>query len=155
VGYPILDENAILMIPSKKVYPMNGEANKVPDDWDKLTGPIDGKEEAVYVHDMYCDAQGMTYAMAYNPKLQMGLGVSCKVSGLPKLLEWKSMGSTDYVLGLQPTNCFAAGRDYEISQETLKSLKPQQSEDFDVTLTVIDGEEDYLAFKQKINNCKY
>lgn len=155
VGYPILNENTKLMIPSKRVYTMNAEAKAAPAEWNTLTGPIDGKEEAVYVHDMYSDAQGMTHAMAYNPELRIGLGVSCKVAELPKLLEWKSMGSTDYVLGLQPTNCFAAGRDYEVLQGTLKTLGPQQSEDFDVTLTVIDGEEDYLAFVQIIENCKY
>jgi hypothetical protein len=42
---------------------------------------------------------------------------------LPILSQWKSMASGDYVLGLEPTNCFIMGRHEERKNGTLPVLK--------------------------------
>lgn len=154
VGYPILTGSAQVEIPTKKVRPMSPCAKEEPESWRFLTEPADGAGETVYVHDMLSDAAGMTHAMAYNPELGLGLGVSYCADAMPKLLEWRSMGSTDYVLGLQPTNCFAAGRDYEREQGSLGVLAPMEHQRFDLTLTVIDGDADREAFSRRISDCK-
>lgn len=154
VGYPILCEGCQVEIPTAKVWAMSPRARELPEDWKFITEPVDGEQETVYVHQMRFDDEGMTHAMAYNPELGLGLGLSYPVETMPKLLQWRSMGSTDYVLGLQPTNCFAAGRDFEQEQGSLKTLPPQQRRRFDLTLTILDGEADRAAFAARIQACQ-
>ena len=43
---------------------------------------------------------------------------------LPLLAEWKSMASGDYVLGLEPSNCYVMGRSAERANGTLKVIGP-------------------------------
>ena len=154
VGFPVLSGNAELFIPTKRVYPMSERAKELPEAWSALTEPSDEETETVYVHEMLSDSAGMTHACVYNPVIKLGLGVSFRTDTLPKLLEWRSMGSTDYVLGLQPTNCFAAGRTFEEQNGALVRIAAGESKDFDVQLTVLDGDRDRDMFAEKINCCK-
>ena len=58
-----------------------------------------------------------------NPELGMRMTMTWSGDTLPILSEWRSMASGDYVLGLEPTNCYIMGRSAERENGTLPVLK--------------------------------
>ena len=62
-------------------------------------------------------------AQLNNPALGVSTTISWSGDTLPILSEWRSMGSGDYVLGLEPTNSYIMGRSAERANGTLKVLK--------------------------------
>lgn len=58
-----------------------------------------------------------------------GVNMTISWSGdtLPILSQWRSMASGDYVLGLEPTNCYISGRREERENGTLPVLKAWES----------------------------
>ena len=45
---------------------------------------------------------------------------------LPYFTEWKMMGEYDYVLGLEPGNCYPDGRDMMREKGMLEFLEPNE-----------------------------
>ena len=78
--------------------------------------------------------------------MNLGLGVKFRRDQFDKMLEWKSMGAGDYVCGIQPTNCYAAGRQYEIDHGTLPMIEAGEKKHFDITLEILEGEDEYRRF---------
>ncbi|MBO5783886.1 MAG: hypothetical protein J6R33_02840 [Clostridia bacterium] len=72
---------------------------------------------------------------------------------LPRLVEWRSMGSIEYCLGLMPSNGYASSRQMDIDKGVLRHIGPFETIKMGCTLTIIDGEEDLAAFKKKFENC--
>ena len=63
------------------------------------------------------------------------------------------MGSGDYVLGMQPTNCFASGTAYELKVNgKLPMIKPGEKKNFDLEVIVLDGEKDIAEAVAFINS---
>jgi hypothetical protein len=52
------------------------------------------------------------------------------------------MGEGEYVMGLEPCNCYVGGRTDPRNAGTLDILKPGESRDFDVTIDILCGEEE-------------
>lgn len=80
--------------------------------------PIDGEEERVFFHLMKRDF----HAALRNPELGMEASVSWSGGTLPILAEWRSIASGEYVLGLEPANCYIMGRGAEREHGTLRTL---------------------------------
>ena len=119
-GYPLLSEKAKLSLPE--------ERETVPRTEFAATGlgrecefdlPIDGEEERVFFQKM----QNEFWAKLVNPDLGVGMTISWSGETLPILSQWRSMASGDYVLGLEPTNCYISGRHDEREKGTLPVLK--------------------------------
>ena len=55
VGYPFLNENCELYVPSKKVVGREEFSEKHVERWNKLETPIDNECEYVFIHDMQSD----------------------------------------------------------------------------------------------------
>ena len=123
-GYPLLSEKAKLSLPE--------ERETVPRTEFAATGlgrecefdlPIDGEEERVFFQKM----QNEFWAKLVNPDLGVGMTISWSGETLPILSQWRSMASGDYVLGLEPTNCYISGRHDEREKGTLPVLKAWDS----------------------------
>jgi len=69
------------------------------------------------------------------------------------LVEWRSMGSIEYCLGLMPSNGYASSRQMDIDKGVLRHIGPFEKIKMGCTLTIIDGEEDLARFKKKFENC--
>jgi hypothetical protein len=69
------------------------------------------------------------------------------------LVEWKSMMSGDYVLGLSPANNHATGRAFERSNGTLRRIRPFEKKSAGMTINIIDGEEALAEFRKKFEGC--
>lgn len=97
-GYPFLDEGLEMTVPAKKSEPLTKIAKKRAAEMYKITAPADGGEEDVYYHYMEKGEIRL-----YSAKLGIGTEMTYDTADFPVTLEWKSMISGDYALGIEPS----------------------------------------------------
>lgn len=97
-GYPFLDECLEMEIPAIASDPLTEVAATNKADMFRITAPIDGGEEHVYYHTL---SEGKVRLV--NPERQMAIEMLYNVQDFPFTLEWKSMISSDYALGIEPS----------------------------------------------------
>ena len=118
-GYPLLSESARLVLPAKREttprteYAASGLGKEC-----EFSFPIDGEPEQVYFHKL---DEGM--ARLENAASGMAATLRWDLASLPVLIEWKSMASGDYVLGLEPSNNYILGRAAERDNGTLRAIE--------------------------------
>jgi hypothetical protein len=134
MGYPLLSENAVLDIPSVSVKPRNQHAAEDLNTWNRILPPTPGFEEQCYFHSFR--KQGK--ASIYNPDIGKGLTISFDADKLDYFTQWKMMGCRDYVLGLEPGNCYPDGRDVMRREGTLKFIAPGESITYQVTVNLYE-----------------
>ncbi|MBR2822855.1 MAG: aldose 1-epimerase family protein [Clostridia bacterium] len=123
-GYPLLSEKAKLTLPEEReTVPRTAFAGTGLSRACVFDPPIDGEEERVFFQKM----RNEFWARLHNPELGVKMTISWSGDTLPILSQWRSMASGDYVLGLEPTNCFIAGRHEERENGTLPVLKAWES----------------------------
>lgn len=152
-GYPLVREGCEVWIPSCVVSPMNPAAEAGVGEWDQVTAPIDGYDENVFVHALRQNADGKVIAGLYNPALELGVQLAFDYQTLPYMVQWKCMRSGDYVLGIFPSNNHAAGREFERVKGTLRYIAPFEKIETGVTLTILDGREEYERFRLAVAAC--
>ena len=119
-GYPLLSEKARLILPeARETIPRTEFAKTGLGRECEFDAPIDGEEERVFFQKMKEDFR----ATLQNPELGMAMTMTWSGDTLPILSQWRSMASGDYVLGLEPTNCYIMGRSAERENGTLPVLK--------------------------------
>ncbi len=138
VGYPLLDEGTEIILPTRKVTPRDAVAAQHVDAWDHMEAPIDNEPEYVFLHELEEDEDGNTFAAVLNEKLGLGLCITFAKKNLPYFMQWKSLASGDYVLGLEPANSSVYGRAYHEAQGDLHHLEPFQSETMELTLRILE-----------------
>ena len=119
MGYPLLDENAELSIPAVKVEARNDHAQSGIDTCLVCEKPQNGYEEMCFYHTM----EGKTEVSIFNNKIKKGLTMSYDTKELPCFTQWKMMGEYDYVMGLEPGNCYPDGRDVMREKGILEFLR--------------------------------
>lgn len=130
-GYPLLSEKARLILPEEReTVPRTDFAKTGLDRACEFDPPIDGEEERVFFQKMRKDF----CAVLQNPELGMEMTMAWSGDTLPILSEWRSMASGDYVLGLEPTNCYIMGRSAERENGTLPKLAPFETVKNTVTI---------------------
>lgn len=117
-GYPMLSEQARLVLPAgTKTTTRDANAEKGLGKELSFTKPIDNEPEQVFFHET-----NKGEARLENPALGFAATLDWNQDSLPVFAQWKSMGSGDYVLGLEPANCFIMGRSEERANGTLQTL---------------------------------
>lgn len=154
VGYPFLNENCELYVPSKKVVGREEFSEKHVERWNKLETPIDNECEYVFIHDMQSDDKLDTMVLVANHELNIGLTIEFNQKNLPYFMEWKSMASGDYVLGLEPSNSSVYGKLHHIENNTVHYLEPFEKETNVLKFSVIAGKDKIDAAIEKINAIK-
>ncbi len=131
-GYPLLSEKAKLFLPeARETIPRTEFAKTGLGRECEFDAPIDSEEERVFFQKM----EREFWARLENPELGVQMTISWSGDTLPILSEWRSMASGDYVLGLEPTNCYISGRHDERENGTLPVLKAWESVKNRVTIT--------------------
>lgn len=97
-GYPFLDECLKMELDVKKSEPRTDIAAKRYDERFAITYPIDGNDEDVYYHTMNTGNVKLT-----NDKVGIAVTMLYDAADFPVTLEWKSMASGDYALGIEPS----------------------------------------------------
>lgn len=137
MGYPLLDEDSIVTIPSVDVQPRDNHAAEAIADWMHIEKPTAGYQERCYYHK-FADRKGM--ASIYQPKSKVGLTIRFDSVELDGFVEWKMMGVRDYVLGLECGNCYPDGRDVMRTTGMLKFLKPGEEKRYHVKVNLWETE---------------
>jgi hypothetical protein len=147
-GYPLLDENAVVLLPTLKTTPRDKEAQKDLDKWNKMESPVDNEPERVYLHELAADQNGDSFACIFNMQKNIGIKIKFNKLYLPKFVQWKSIASGDYVMGLEPTNSDVYGRKHEGSQ--IHKLMPFETEEIKIELEILNSSDDYRDIKDEI-----
>lgn len=98
VGYPMLDDGAKVVAEVEKCVPRTPWSKENEHLIHDVTSPVPGGEETCYFLSL-----GTPEAAIVNEKLGKKLTVSYSGDTLPYFVEWKSMVSGDYALGLEPS----------------------------------------------------
>jgi hypothetical protein len=138
-GYPFLDPSLKLELPqSVKVTPAAEQSKGHEIDIRaEFTDPIDGYEERVFFHDLPKDEK-TAKLKALNASLGIGAALSWTSDTLPHLIEWKSMRSSDYVLGLEPSTNHVIGRKKAREAGSLMSIPPFGRKEMQLKLEFFD-----------------
>lgn len=128
IGYPLLDENTELSIPSVEITPRNAHAAEDIGNCLKMEKPNPDYEERCYFHKM----KGEARVKVFNKKLSKGLIMSYDSSVLKYFTEWKMMGVHDYVLGIEPGNTLPDGRDVMRAKGLLETLAPGEKKTYSI-----------------------
>ncbi len=132
LGFPLLDENTRIHIPSKKTVQWKSDRPVTPQDYSQMHPPKAKMTESVFFHDCESDREGRVSVTVENPNLLGGLKLSISYykTQLPRLLQWKMLGEGIYVVGIEPANCLAEGRAWERAQGTLQFLEPGEVREY-------------------------
>jgi hypothetical protein len=152
-GYPVLDAGCNVYIPSAGVKPMSPSAEKLINTWDMVSGPSDTIPDDIFVHSLLHDENGLVHAALYNEKIGLGVSYSFDFRAMEYIVQWRCLKSTDYVMGLFPSNNHCAGREFERQNGTIKHIDPFEQKKLGVAVTIIDGEKDLEDFKRKLRGC--
>jgi len=134
MGYPLLDENSIINIPSKSFTARDENAQKHINEWNKVTSPADGFQEMCYFHNIVPNENGRAEVGIFNPAENIGVKIDFDAVLLDNFVQWKMLGKCEYVTGLEPANCELDIMP-EGSKDTKKYLKPQESVELKFKLT--------------------
>ena len=121
-GYPFLDECLKLDIPAKQSEPLTEIAEKRKSDMFKITPPIDKNDEDVYYHTL---SEGRI--SLYNPKKDVAISMTYDTVDFPVTIEWKSMISGDYALGIEPSLT-------RFDRFSMRTIKPKKSKIYNIKI---------------------
>ena len=137
-GWPLLSEQARLVLPEEReTIPRTAFAKTGLGRECGFDSPIPGEEERVFFQKMRREY----WARLENPALCTSMTISWSGDTLPILSQWRSMAAGDYVLGLEPTNCYIMGRHDEREHGTLPVLKAFSTETHTVTIQFEGGKQ--------------
>ncbi|MBK0418683.1 aldose 1-epimerase family protein [Leucobacter sp. CSA1] len=126
LGWPLLDDSAVLAIPSNSVAPRDAAAEAGMADWFDISGPVPGYAEQVFTHDF--TGCGDAEVSVDNPDIDLRVAIRFDSETLPGLHQWKMLGEGHYVLGLEPTSIdWSRGRAAAREAGTLPYLEPGES----------------------------
>lgn len=106
IGYPMLDENAVLSVGSRDVKLLSavGDVSKCL----QFETPTPSRPEEVFLHTFA--ENELVKVTLKNTDLRMDMEFSS--SDFPYMMEWKSMACGDYVVGLEPSTTPLIDRAY-------------------------------------------
>ncbi len=136
LGWPLVDEGACLEAAPHEVTPQNAHAAAGLDAWARLSAPAPGFREQVYYHAIPAAADGLATVRLANRRLGLALDVSYRTAELPHLVQWKMMGEGEYVVGLEPANCYPEGLEQAATRGQLKHLAPGETVETHLRLSV-------------------
>lgn len=149
-GYPLLSEDSVVVKSSGTVTGLNEESEKAKVSCCDIHVPVNGYQEQVFVHDMKPDHEGFVYAAIINNVLDLGAYIKFRKDQLPGMLQWKMLGETEYVVGLEPILGMPCGRDKAREAGLLDFIEPGGTRSFDIEIGILDGIGEIEQFKKLI-----
>lgn len=123
-AYPLVAPGALIEAPNSTVTPLTDVAAKGLATHSRMDDPQDDYPEQVFIHNVPADNSGLSRVVLKNAALGIGVALSYN---LPNLVEWKQMSKGEYVLGLEPANCYPQGCSKNAEDNRLKILAPGES----------------------------
>ncbi len=154
LGYPLLDEDTILVTPTAKLTPRDLEAAKGETTYNQCQKPTSSYSEQVFYHNLESKPSGETCVALINKKLELGVVIHFNKNQLFNFTQWKQMGEGEYVMGMEPCNCYVGGRKNAKQDKTLDYLAPGEIRNFDLTIELIEGMDEINTVITTVNNLK-
>ncbi|MEG1641030.1 MAG: DUF4432 family protein, partial [Ruthenibacterium sp.] len=151
IGYPLLSPHTLLILPTRKVVARDTYAALHQNEYNVITTPKDNQPEMCYYHTLKKDSDGQTLVGAYEPTLKIGFYVTFSTAFLNHFVQWKSMGSGEYVLGLEPCSCTIEGCNHAREDGTLQHLAKGASLTNTLHFTWFCGDDAYEELVRRIN----
>lgn len=128
VGYPMLDEGATIIADVGNCVPRTAWAKQNEDTVFEMSAAVPNREETCYFLTLRKPEISLV-----NKKIRKKFTVTYSGDTLPRFVEWKSMASGDYALGLEPCTT-------ELDERfAYKSIAPNEKIRFKVTLSVTNA----------------
>lgn len=140
MGYPFLEEGCRLLLPTEKAEPRDAVSAAQAERWSVMDAPQDNADEYVYLHTLKNDESGESFAALVNDRRKLALKIVFNRKELPYFGQWKSTGSGDYVMGLEPGNACVYGRRFHEERGDLPTLQAQSETAFHLSFHILDGE---------------
>lgn len=144
-GYPFLRPGTRLVLPSRGVKGRERWSQEHLDCWEVASEPKDGETEYVYLHELAGDGDGHSFAAIVNDELGFGVRLDFDQKVQPYFMEWMSMKTGDYVIGLEPSNSSVYGRKFHEAQGTMHKIAPFARETYRLSFTVLKDAEAIAA----------
>lgn len=152
LGYPLLDAETILVTPTEKLMPRDQEAVKGESAYNQCQEPTPDYSEQVFYHNLKSDQNGDTCAALVNQKLELGVAIHFNKNQLFNFTQWKQMGENEYVVGMEPCNCYVGGRLDPKNSEIMEFLEPGETRNFDLTIELLNGMDEIETTINKIKD---
>jgi len=136
LGWPLVSEDSTLQAPHHEVTPQNAHSATGLEAWSRMTAPVPGFREQVYYHTLPPDKNGLASISMANPHARLAFRVTYRVAELPYLIQWKMMGEGEYVVGLEPANCYPEGQETFARRGLLRTLQAGEKIETYLKLTV-------------------
>lgn len=126
-GYPFLDEGLLIDLPAAQSEGLTPYARERHALRYTVTPPVDGGDEEVYYHTMRDDGSHRALCRLENKELGLSCRISYDTSVFPVTLQWKSMVSGNYALGIEPSTT-------RFDIYTPQSIAPGEAKRFEIDL---------------------
>lgn len=139
IGYPFLSETAELSIAdlSDKIAVKDDSYLDDYPNWNRFSNPIKGMTERVYYHTLEKKSSESAICLKNSySDCNLELRIAFPLSEINHLVEWKMLGYGNYILGLEPGNTFASGRDYSFTHNDVEFLEPYETKDIHLTISL-------------------
>lgn len=128
-GYPFVSENTKITIDDRIGHPKvkdNSYFDK-RDSWQEFSKPQNNISELVYYHTLEKKNNNSNIVIENQfDDLKLKAEISFPLDSLNHLVEWKMLGEKNYILGIEPGNTFASGRDYSFKNNDVEYLDPNE-----------------------------
>ena len=126
-GFPVVSPDTELWLEAERSMPRDQEAAAGFAARTRFQPPTPGYAEQVFYHYPRVDGEGYGSAALVNRAMHFGAYVRFRTAELPHLVQWKMMGQGNYVVGLEPGNCWVQGRAHDRAEGVLQFLEPGES----------------------------
>jgi len=139
LGFPLVSENSRVHLEAEQTVARDADAEAGLAHWNQLQPPTAGYREQVFRHVLVADNEGQVHVEVENPTLGIGLRWTYDKASLPHLYQWKMMGESMYVLGIEPGNCNGVeGRAIARQRDDLPHLEPGESRNYTLEVEVVE-----------------
>ncbi len=147
IGFPIVSPDSKLIAPILWTNPRNEEAQKGIERMERFEEPTPNYNEQVFFHKIAADGEGNTYVGIINERLNIGFYIYYNVDELPCLTQWKMMDEQDYVVGIEPGNCYPI--EYPVAKDrgNFQMLSPGEIKEIHLELGILTTWEEIQCFK--------
>ncbi|MCD6546415.1 MAG: aldose 1-epimerase family protein [Thermotogae bacterium] len=145
-GFPLLSANTEFLAPFSESKPRDEEAERDGMKFTRFENPIPNYKERVFFHKLKAIGGSKTFAALFNKNFNnksLGVVMEWDLDQMPYLTEWKMMGQSDYVIGIEPGNCYPVGREGAEKRGELQYIEPLEKKKFDIKLSVFDDVSKY------------
>lgn len=142
MGFPLLDADASLEVSHRSMRARDEAAQRGLERWNRGGQPDAQFAEQVFIHEPAACDDGLARAMMVNRTLGnqggMALVTTYDPAQLPALFTWRMLGTTTYVMGIEPANSpTIEGRIQAGVDGTLPFLDPDESRSYDLSFEVL------------------